>query len=281
MFLGCEYVLHSTGQLYSHKRRHERRDFENAYRRFKDEQKKKDGPGVENPNPIRSTQQPRSNTPIVHAATPKSKVDSAHSAISPALRPHSFPGYSAAPTPHSSRTSVIKQEAEYIDLEDLSQFNHSGRSSPENSMTPTDLSMSGSSASSGKTDCRSDTDSAPPAHGGVTIKAENVGLDLSSSSSSQTTNNSNVNKPQASTLAKLAYKLNSNSSLNGSLSLPVPAVNEAGDISSRGPSPVGPALSASLGSGATPGVVGFVPKSPPPVNHKPEKDESWKKYLTR
>ncbi|ODN04588.1 Transcription factor castor [Orchesella cincta] len=32
---GCNYVLHSSGQLYSHKRKHERRDSELAYRRFK------------------------------------------------------------------------------------------------------------------------------------------------------------------------------------------------------------------------------------------------------
>ena len=35
---GCDYVLHSTGQLYSHKRKHERKDFEHAYKRFKDQQ---------------------------------------------------------------------------------------------------------------------------------------------------------------------------------------------------------------------------------------------------
>ncbi len=30
---GCTYVLHSSGQLYSHKRKHERRDAELAYRK--------------------------------------------------------------------------------------------------------------------------------------------------------------------------------------------------------------------------------------------------------
>ncbi|XP_045161717.2 zinc finger protein castor homolog 1-like [Mercenaria mercenaria] len=33
---GCDYVLHSTAQLYSHKRKHERRDFENAYKKYRD-----------------------------------------------------------------------------------------------------------------------------------------------------------------------------------------------------------------------------------------------------
>ncbi|KAH9490008.1 hypothetical protein Btru_036245 [Bulinus truncatus] len=32
---GCQYVLHSSTQLYSHKRKHERRDFEYAYRNFR------------------------------------------------------------------------------------------------------------------------------------------------------------------------------------------------------------------------------------------------------
>lgn len=32
---GCSYVLHSSGQLYSHKRKHERRDSELAYRQYR------------------------------------------------------------------------------------------------------------------------------------------------------------------------------------------------------------------------------------------------------
>ena len=32
---GCDYVLHSSGQLYSHKRKHERKDSELAYRKYK------------------------------------------------------------------------------------------------------------------------------------------------------------------------------------------------------------------------------------------------------
>lgn len=36
LLTGCDYVLHSTAQLYSHKRKHERRDFENAYKKYRD-----------------------------------------------------------------------------------------------------------------------------------------------------------------------------------------------------------------------------------------------------
>ena len=32
---GCSYILHSSGQLYSHKRKHERRETELAYRKFR------------------------------------------------------------------------------------------------------------------------------------------------------------------------------------------------------------------------------------------------------
>lgn len=38
--LGCQYVLHSTAQLYSHKRKHERREFDHAYRTFRNLQQK-------------------------------------------------------------------------------------------------------------------------------------------------------------------------------------------------------------------------------------------------
>nr|KAG5691520.1 hypothetical protein BaRGS_017733 [Batillaria attramentaria] len=36
---GCTYVLHSTAQLYSHKRKHERREFESLYRTFRQAQR--------------------------------------------------------------------------------------------------------------------------------------------------------------------------------------------------------------------------------------------------
>lgn len=45
LFSGCTYVLHSTAQLYSHKRKHERREFENIYRTFKQAQR---NPGLQN-----------------------------------------------------------------------------------------------------------------------------------------------------------------------------------------------------------------------------------------
>ena len=48
--VGCSYVLHSSGQLYSHKRKHERRENELAYRKFRLAQTMmKSFPGDQNP----------------------------------------------------------------------------------------------------------------------------------------------------------------------------------------------------------------------------------------
>ncbi|XP_063704983.1 uncharacterized protein LOC134834292 [Culicoides brevitarsis] len=45
----CNYVLHSSGQLLSHKRKHERIDHEEAYRRYKMTQKNNDGSSSSSP----------------------------------------------------------------------------------------------------------------------------------------------------------------------------------------------------------------------------------------
>ncbi|CAG5135978.1 unnamed protein product, partial [Candidula unifasciata] len=43
---GCQYVLHSTAQLYSHKRKHERREFDHTYRTFRNLQQKVPSSGI-------------------------------------------------------------------------------------------------------------------------------------------------------------------------------------------------------------------------------------------
>ena len=48
---GCSYVLHSTAQLYSHKRKHERREFENLYRTFRHAQRPPIQPATEQTQP--------------------------------------------------------------------------------------------------------------------------------------------------------------------------------------------------------------------------------------
>lgn len=53
----CDYVLHSTAQLYSHKRKHERRDFENAYKKYRD----KDGHKLQHIQPMPNMAIPRAD----------------------------------------------------------------------------------------------------------------------------------------------------------------------------------------------------------------------------
>ena len=58
LIIGCNYVLHSTSQLLSHKRKHERRDQEYAYRKQKQAQK------AFNPTPTLPTPNPTLNLPL-------------------------------------------------------------------------------------------------------------------------------------------------------------------------------------------------------------------------
>ena len=75
----CEYVLHSSGQLFSHKRKHERKDNELAYRKYKLAQSMMVGPG-----------QPAAGSPFPFNS---SSPDLAHdSSSSPLERPPSSNG---------------------------------------------------------------------------------------------------------------------------------------------------------------------------------------------
>lgn len=83
-------------------------------------------------------------------------------------------------------------------------------------------------------------------------------------------------KPQKSTLEKLASKI-SGSALGDSLTLPIPGgSNDSSELSPDGSISV----NANHG-GIASNVPGFIPKTSPPINEKKERDESWKKYLTR
>ena len=67
-FSGCDYVLHSTAQLYSHKRKHERRDFESAYKKYRDvQQPNTKMPILPRPDYIVSQPMPNLGTnPLLH-----------------------------------------------------------------------------------------------------------------------------------------------------------------------------------------------------------------------
>ena len=80
---------------------------------------------------------------------------------------------------------------------------------------------------------------------------------------------------QPDTLNKLASMLKGPASLNDSLTLPIPQCS--GDDS---PTDVNP-VSGIIGPDVAMAPSGFIPKSSPPVNYKPERDEMWKQYLTR
>ena len=246
-------MLHSTGQLYSHKRKHERRDFEHAYRRFKDEQKRKVPPSM------------------MASPGPNPRLAMSPGNISMATSP----GMIGRP---------VKQEAEYIDLEDLSKFEQSNVSS-ENSMGPTDLSMSSASSTATNPDIKCEFGSS------VTSTPERAASHTGpvTPSTFDAREEGNVKQIPA-TLSQLASKLASSSSLNESLTLPIPGSSEdkppegasnehpqdsQSDTSRHSPVPGAVNLSSS------PSITSFVPKISPPVNEKKEKDESWKKYLTR
>ena len=303
---GCEYVLHSTGQLYSHKRRHERRDFEHAYRRFRDEQKKKtDGPGPNRPTLPTNPNHPPLNQASSSMSPAHSSKGPAHPKMSlghhlPTRAPHQnspkpmlnpaltnanpirMPASAPKPTPnpaHLMLEHAVKQE-EYIDLEDLNRYNQSKGGPTDSSLTPTDLSLSSTSSSGSLANIKQE----PLVIAPKVEPSSSIGLDLSNNSNS-------CSQAQPSTLAKLASKLNSSSSLNGSLNLPIPSIGSSNeesdmkpkitDVKSLAPSQGLTLMPGGPGVGASPGVQGFIPKSSPAVNEKREKDESWKKYLTR
>ena len=90
-----------------------------------------------------------------------------------------------------------------------------------------------------------------------------------------------LNQALPSTLAKLASKLSSSSnSLDDSLNLPIPEYSDQEELHDLSMSGIKEELVGNHG-GIPTNVPGFVPTVSPPINNKKEKDETWKKYLTR
>ncbi|XP_053969575.1 transcription factor castor [Anastrepha ludens] len=67
---GCNYILHSSSQMISHKRKHDRLDGEQAYQNFK---KQKDSSGEDSPAPIATRTAAPSNM-ATHTTTPLSSL---------------------------------------------------------------------------------------------------------------------------------------------------------------------------------------------------------------
>ena len=148
---------------------------------------------------------------------------------------------------------LLSKDKEYVDLEDLAHLNHADSSNDSEPDMATNLSSGHSS--------NTVVHSTPPKV--IEIKPEGSG-----------------SKAQPSTLAKLANKLQ-NSALGDSLNLTIP-----GGVKKEEPvAPVGDYEQESEASLSTPSSLSaspsFIPKVSPPVNEKRERDESWKKYLTR
>ncbi len=234
-------MLHSTGQLYSHKRKHERRDFEHAYRRFKDDQKNKTPP---------------TNTPPNQNVNPAAAIakNVAQQVISGAVS-----GLKGAPLNLTS--DAPKQEPpEYIDMEELQKINQSAEEVEDE---PMELKHNSNPVPSLAQNSVKSEPSTP----------EDVKAEFPESN--------DKNKPLPSTLAKLASKL-SGAALDGSLNLPIPDYEQEEEEQTEVPASMKDEL-ACVGNhgGIQTNVPGFIPKTSPPINEKREKDESWKKYLTR
>lgn len=208
--LGCNYVLHSTSQLYSHKRRHERRDVEQlVYKQLRPSSLTKD---------------------VVISSSPL--LDSQSSGVTALSQ-------SAAPS------TVVKREL-------------CGGGTCENAVGPSD-SMSGDVVASTDTELM---------HDGLKVSVKEESLKEKEQSQEC------FISPE---LVKLASDLGGKV-LRNSLNLPFtfapfPEENGKSDQDEE----------ASEEAAATkfPSSIFFQPRILPSVNEKKEKDESWKRYLTR
>ena len=225
-------MLHSTGQLFSHKRKHEKRDFEHAYRRFKEDQKTK-----------ALSKLPKPTNPGMPAQMLTN-------------RPQGIPPPNTNVLNFSNYAQAKQENPEYIDMEDLPTYNQPDLTLNKRSLSP---------------EMKIDTS--------VGFKKEDPMDEENSEEENQC--DQSYNQAMPSTLAKLASKLSgSSTNLDDSLNLPIPeyaAQDELQDLSLSG---IKEELIGNHG-GIPTNVPGFVPKVSPPINNKKEKDETWKKYLTR
>ena len=223
-------MLHSTGQLYSHKRKHERRDFEHAYRRFQEEQKNKSK---------------LSKTTIT--------------ALPTEMLAKLSQGISTNALSLSSATSGEQDNPEYIDMEDLQTLNQPEVTKNDRKIFP-------------KMEIDADAS--------TLIKREATPEVIDSEDENH--DEQPFTQVLPSTLAKLASKLSgSSTSLDGSLNLPIPEYSaDQEDLHDLSLSGIKEELVGNHG-GIPTNVPGFVPTVSPPINNKKEKDETWKKYLTR
>ncbi|XP_074655619.1 zinc finger protein castor homolog 1-like [Tubulanus polymorphus] len=258
---GCHYVLHSTGQLYSHKRKHERRDFEMAYTHFRTDELKHDensSSGAPSPSasPINSS---------VSAVLPGGLMRSI------AMEANSFstgPGGTVVTSTTNTMsmnggvtTSNSEKVSEYVDLEELRDYHEklkiddTSMDIPSSTMSDDTSSLHQSETTPFSSRCSSPSMSITP------IKSE------FSSGSMITAVPTATPMSDGNNSAKYASVLN----LNESLSLPIPRFKLE---------PSEPTSELNTKESTLNELGPLVP----PVMRSPEKrerDESWKKYLTR
>ncbi|XP_001359045.3 transcription factor castor [Drosophila pseudoobscura] len=76
---GCDYILHSSSQMISHKRKHDRQDGEQAYQQFKSKQEVEESSLESAPQPTASaTQPPISASSSSNTSTPLSSLSAEH-----------------------------------------------------------------------------------------------------------------------------------------------------------------------------------------------------------
>ena len=224
-FAGCNYVLHSTGQLYSHKRKHERHDFElSAFKELK------------------------SAEPMLQKSSKfkRSVMD--------------VPG----------EKSLSKEDQEFVDLEDLVRISQLKPSDDDAKWAGSN--DSGSQLAADETDESCDEEEDWDGNAGKSSRPDVVPSSYMDQRSAPT-----------SPLPLLIANIN-DVPLGESLNLlkfrpGVEKRTESPSSSSSSADVIPPVSSSSSSSPASTSLC--LPKHPPAVNGKKERDESWKKYLTR
>lgn len=280
MVSGCDYVLHSTGQLYSHKRKHERRDFESAYRRFKENQKTR---------------------PVGVSARPEASVHPAFGTVThvpvariPNFQPIATLAQSIPHLPANGRAVVseqpVTQDSEYGGHEDTTRLDASGETTPSGSISPVSM------ATSTQSEIRNDMT--------MTVKTEPEDLEEASQEALESGHRS-------SGLAAYSDEI-SGDQLNDSLTLPIPKYTDTSTTDSPQISPqiaytpnqsppktplpqvasglstpvIAPTLTASAPSTPSMQLGALTPRRDWPTRlaismEKRPKDESWKAYIIR
>ncbi|XP_033763818.1 LOW QUALITY PROTEIN: zinc finger protein castor homolog 1-like [Pecten maximus] len=279
---GCNYVLHSTAQLYSHKRKHERRDFESAYRKFREEQQDVKGSpasGIIQGTVVNSV----SNMPLMPNHQPMSlpvaikreALEDFDSNDSKRLKT----GQSGMSLPLS-----IKQEAFDDSESNESKFMLEEQSDNLNENSFSDVKSESSESNNAMDVSHHDLDS------------DSIKDDISD------VPDTTYIEPKASTMAALNL---TGTKLSDSLTLPIPAMQVKDEVQINSPQDVTPVrqqlhlpvqIPTSASSMATPLVapasssaisqtvstVASVPlPARPPIMEKRERDEAWKNYLVR